>query len=488
MLTVADRQLDGASRGGRLPGIDQQIAEDLPQMHRIRLDLGQAGLHRKRPLDAWKDVRKKAMRLKREGHVTVQDLAPNRIMASVVGDNGTYDVVILKSGSFSGLNNGYGGNSISNWHCGCEWGKWAFRRKYTYVGRLCSHAYASYLTMQSAHMTGKPRQQRDPNRTKGKGKKPVRSLPFLHVKRGGLHLADALQNGPERLTPDMVVNDTDDAHMFVDVGKDERTDVGPDDVVSEKDIVHFARLMRHCEVAEQPYPRRLVAFLSRYADCTDGGDDTPGDHKAQDGSEAGPYLRKLRDLADSDQSDDFGSMADRVHAIQHTVEEAREHGVDASQFVAMLRTAAPGDEWKTITDGDRTVKRGPNNRGVMQDSKQPGKVTEVEFTQDGKNRQGPIGDQYQITDRGYDLSKQNGNDVYRNPETNYGVVSGPDTGGPRGAEFVGDGREGGGGGWLSILPSAAHRRAMLGRRGPAAHPSAAPLADASALPIDPPPC
>ncbi len=288
---------------------------------------------------AWKDVRKKAMRLKREGHVTVKDLAPNRIMASVVGDNGTYDVLILKAGSFGGLNEGNPGHSIANWHCGCEWGRWAFRRKFSYVGRLCSHAYASYLTMQSAAVKGKPRQQK-----RVKEKAPARALPFLHVKRGSEHTADALQNGPMRLTPELVVNDADDAHMFMDVTKDERDDVGPDDVVSEKDIVHFARMMRHCEVTEQPYPRQLVAFLARYAGCADdSADDTQNDYKAHDATDANQYLEEIRSDADRKQENDFGNMAERVHKIQDAVEEARAHGVDADRFVASVqKMALPG--------------------------------------------------------------------------------------------------------------------------------------------------
>ena len=288
---------------------------------------------------AWKDVRKKAMRLKREGHVTVKDIGPHRIMASVVGDHGTYDVLILKSGSFGGLHEGNPGHSIANWHCGCEWGKWAFRRKFTYVGRLCSHAYASYLTLQSASMKGKPRQTKRPT----KAPKQDRALTFPYIK-GSLHTADALQNGPKRLTPELVVNDADDAHTFLDVTKDERKDVGPDDVVSEKDIVHFARLMRHCEVSEQPYPRELVAFLSRYAGCADdSSDDTQADYEAHGATDANEYLEKIRSDADRKQEEDFGNMADRVHKIQDAVEEARAHGVDADRFVANRRTAAPGD-------------------------------------------------------------------------------------------------------------------------------------------------
>ena len=354
---------------------------------------------------AWKDVRAKAMRLKREGHVTVKDIAPNRIMASVVGDHGTYDVAIFKGGSYGGLNDGNPGHAISNWHCGCEWGKWAFRRKYTYVGRLCSHAYASYLTMQSEHMKGKPRQQRGPKR-----KAPSRGLPVVapggRGRRGHLVHADALQNGPERLTPEMVVNDVDDSRMFVDVTEDERTDVGPDDVVSDRDIVHFARVMAACERDEAPYPRELVAFLDRYADCTDGGDEDESDWEAQDGSEAEPYLEKLRSLADGDQSDDFGSMADRVKAIQRTVEEAREHGADASQFVAMLRTAE--DEYQVSQDGGRTIYRGPNNRGYAYEN---GSYTPVDFT--GRGSQGPENNRYEMGQGSYNKSTENGRDLYR---------------------------------------------------------------------------
>ena len=91
---------------------------------------------------AWKDVRAKAMRLRREGRVHVKDVDTDRIYASVDGDHGTYDVMIAKGGAFGGFG---GGHSITNWRCACEWGKWAFQRRLTYVGRLCSHGYAAYM-------------------------------------------------------------------------------------------------------------------------------------------------------------------------------------------------------------------------------------------------------------------------------------------------------------------------------------------------------
>ena len=282
---------------------------------------------------AWKDVRQKAMRLKTSGAVHVKDIAPSRIMASVDGDHGTYDVVILKGASIGGLT----GNSISNWHCGCEWGRWAFKRKFTFVGRLCSHAYASYLTMQSAALKGQERPRRRGPADTVIVNRPGRDryLPTFQF-AAGRRTADALQNGPERLVPELAINDTDDTQMFLDVTKDERKDTGPDDVMSDKDIVHFARLMRHCEVTERPYPRELVAFLSRYAR---EGDDVVTDFQADDADDANGALNKLRADADRDQESSFGSMADRVHRIQDAVEEARDNGADASRFVAMVRFA-----------------------------------------------------------------------------------------------------------------------------------------------------
>lgn len=95
---------------------------------------------------AWSDVRTKAMRLRHEGKVHVNDHGAGRIYATVEGDNGTYDTMIVKGGSYGGMG---GGQSVTDWTCSCDWGRWAFKRQMTYVGRLCSHGYATYLEMQS---------------------------------------------------------------------------------------------------------------------------------------------------------------------------------------------------------------------------------------------------------------------------------------------------------------------------------------------------
>lgn len=310
---------------------------------------------------AWKDVRAKAMRLRREGRVHVKDLAPDRIYASVEGDHGTYEVMIAKGGAFGGFG---GGQAIHNWRCACEWGKWAFQRRLTYVGRLCSHGYAAYMEMQSAHMKNQPRQRR-------------LTQPPRRRKR-----ADALQNTPQRLVPELVVNDADDARVFLDVTEDERTDTGPDDIVSERDIVHFARVMTACDRDGLPYPRELVAFLERL-----GEDQTEEDWHIGPTSEAGEALVELREWADHPQAEDFGHMEERVEDIRDAVDEAREHGVDASQLVANVhfRTAAPEDEnrnvlnnpsWQQLMNptggGYTNLKENPFAGGGYDPSKAPG--------------------------------------------------------------------------------------------------------------------
>lgn len=198
---------------------------------------------------AWKDVREKGVRLRGEGRVAVHDISPSRIYATVEGDNGVYDVMISREGMYGGVHDGYG---LRNWRCACLWGQWAWKRKYSYVGRLCSHGYAAFLEMQSAN-------------ERKRGGYPKRSHKT----------ADALQMIPTRLTPELVVNDADDASYMVDVTKDQRKDTGPGDIMGpegypkEKSIEHFSSLMALCDRQGSPYPRELVAYLEKRADRSD---------------------------------------------------------------------------------------------------------------------------------------------------------------------------------------------------------------------------
>lgn len=113
---------------------------------------------------AWKDVRRKAVRLRNSGNVTPQEVTPRAIYARVVGDHGTYDTIVVRGGATIGA------GGITEWSCDCEWGKHAFLRKHTYIGRLCSHAYAAYMELQSQtrldinkDIKKRPRKKRGPN-------------------------------------------------------------------------------------------------------------------------------------------------------------------------------------------------------------------------------------------------------------------------------------------------------------------------------------
>jgi hypothetical protein len=112
---------------------------------------------------AWNDVRTKALRLRREGKVYVKSSTPEAIYATVEGDNSLYDAIIVQGNALN-----IGGQSVTEWHCGCPWGKWAFKRKISYVGRFCSHAYATYLEMQARHTTGQGGVKQTPNRNRNK--------------------------------------------------------------------------------------------------------------------------------------------------------------------------------------------------------------------------------------------------------------------------------------------------------------------------------
>lgn len=100
---------------------------------------------------AWADVRAKATRLRRSGAIALQAASPVAIVATVTGDHGTYEVAVVRGFESSG--------SVSEWSCSCPWGDWAFERQATYVGRLCSHAYAALQEHRALNMRkDKPQQ------------------------------------------------------------------------------------------------------------------------------------------------------------------------------------------------------------------------------------------------------------------------------------------------------------------------------------------
>lgn len=224
---------------------------------------------------AWSDVRQKAQRLRHEGKVAVNELGSNAIYATVEGDNGIYDVMLSKTG----------GQSVGDWACSCEWGRWAFKRKFSYVGRLCSHAYAAYLHMQSDYMKNNPQHfypksaalvddfkkfltdnhqapeaasvatylntlgnNEDPDEvkklydyvSKNYDEVPERDfkIPYTNDPDEAYKTADLLRTKPNSLTPNLRNVPKGETQEWMDVTKDDRETTDPDS------IVHFSNVLR----------------------------------------------------------------------------------------------------------------------------------------------------------------------------------------------------------------------------------------------------
>ncbi|AEQ20989.1 LysM-like protein [Rhodococcus phage E3] len=131
----------GGYRAARVAGEANPYA-DVESLMRTSATMRQA---------AWADVREKALRLRRTGCVSVVDEDVKSIMANVQGDHGLYDTFVIRQAHLAG------NSSVSEWSCSCEWGYWAFKRKRSFVGRMCSHAYAAYLELQSMNHRQKRR-------------------------------------------------------------------------------------------------------------------------------------------------------------------------------------------------------------------------------------------------------------------------------------------------------------------------------------------
>lgn len=112
-------------------------------------------------LAAWRDVVEKSKRLRAEGAIAVEVYKPEVITAYVQGDNGRYYTTVQRLGSIApGVGRRLTSTQVSGWSCECEWGHWAWLRKRSFVGRMCSHAYALFSEMRSL----------DAKARKGKGK------------------------------------------------------------------------------------------------------------------------------------------------------------------------------------------------------------------------------------------------------------------------------------------------------------------------------
>lgn len=92
---------------------------------------------------AWRDVQRKAKRLRDTGSITVEYVDELMITGQVQGDNGTYATAVYRGGR------DLTDRQLSTYKCSCKWGNWVYRRG-KYFGRLCSHSLAMFYEMQAS--------------------------------------------------------------------------------------------------------------------------------------------------------------------------------------------------------------------------------------------------------------------------------------------------------------------------------------------------
>lgn len=97
---------------------------------------------------AWKDVRDKGVRIRRDGGVRIISNTGTTVTAEVRGDNDIYLTSITRVP---------GTKQTAMWFCACDWNKYAWARSAPWKhleGRQCSHSLALLYEMQSQEMFG----------------------------------------------------------------------------------------------------------------------------------------------------------------------------------------------------------------------------------------------------------------------------------------------------------------------------------------------
>lgn len=154
LLNQMQQQMTAVGMPGGPPGqmqaqsaVSFQIEENTPSQWRKYLQT--IASDRLVALAAWKDVVQKSKRLRREGAISWEMFKPEVATAYVQGDHGKYYTTVQRLGSFQGAGRQLTTAQVSGWSCECEWGQWAWLRKRSFVGRMCSHAYALFSEAQS---------------------------------------------------------------------------------------------------------------------------------------------------------------------------------------------------------------------------------------------------------------------------------------------------------------------------------------------------
>jgi len=352
---------------------------------------------------AWRDVQRKAKRLRTEGRVHIKQNTPEIISATVQGDHGFYDCMIIRGNVFD-----LGNQSVTAWRCGCPWGRWAFKRRLTYVGRFCSHAYAAYQEMRSAFdRPGKGTRFRtsgvveefkkwaedngQPTDIDGVANFVTRSRdddddPYTEDEVAQLYdyAEDHLRTTPERqfdvpytfdpdqvykegremlrmtphsLTPDIQFVPEGEPEHLVDVTKDERTTTGPGQIMTDKtaasehdDRVKNKQRERNDEKHAEPdiehftvHPGSILPPGWHLADAdTQSVTDPVRNAPRPDAGEATSDLNKLRKKNQEPLSDNFGHMDEHNDEIRDLIDDLHDAGTDASYFSASLHEADGG--------------------------------------------------------------------------------------------------------------------------------------------------
>lgn len=128
------------AQAGLHPAIERVTGERI-----AKVETGERHVEAARTVEsAWKDVQQKAVRLLRDGKITVNTNRPTVIMGHVIGDHGDYETEITRTDPNSSM--------IEQWECGCKWSQyaWGRTRKWKKMeGRPCSHVLALYWAAKS---------------------------------------------------------------------------------------------------------------------------------------------------------------------------------------------------------------------------------------------------------------------------------------------------------------------------------------------------
>lgn len=225
-------------------------------------------------LAAWKDVVEKSKRLRAEGAIAVEVFKPDIMTAYVQGDHGRYYTTVQRLGSVRGMGRqNMTSSQVSGWSCDCDWGHWAFLRKRSFVGRMCSHAYAVFSEMRSL----------DAKARKAKGKPRTASTTktaWVRTATGGF---EWVSNDPTAPTAALYHTASGwSAQVWSDGTSEDSLSVG---------------LFRNSGLAQRATSRILAAHLMLAAEGDiDLVDDDPysqdGEGEAEDTAESSPQIQE----------------------------------------------------------------------------------------------------------------------------------------------------------------------------------------------------